>query len=194
MEEQFYIFWPWVVRKLSTRNLTFLSIAVCLLEPGLRLMSFYRSPPLGDVHEATWLIADNLAIGALLAIFARSHRGIKRNAARLAVILAVAGIAMLGALVPYGILHRTNPVGAALQIVPWNLFFAAILLCVLLYGDRVASIRVLNPLRTLGDISYGLYLVHLFIFAQASYPSDSGSPKRLWPAEAGVFPEATISR
>src|SRR5665213_2199007 len=157
VEEQFYVFWPWIVRKLSTRGLALFAFAVCLLEPGLRLISFYGKPPLGDIHEATWLIVDNLAIGALLAIFARSSSGTRRNAGKLSIALAVAAAAMLGALLPYGILHRTNPLGAALQVVPWNLFFAAMLLWSLLCGDRIAAMRVLHPIRMLGDISYGLY-------------------------------------
>ena len=166
VEEQFYIFWPWIVRKLSTRGLTYFSIAVCLLEPLLRWMSFHGKPTLGDVHEATWLIADNLAIGSLLAIFARSESGNRRNASRLAIALSVAAAAMLGALLPFGILHRTTALGAAFQIVPWNLFFAAVLLWSLLYGHRIEAVLILRPFRTLGDISYGLYLVHVFMFAQ----------------------------
>jgi len=188
VEEQFYFVWPWIVRKLSSRNLTYFSLAVCFVEPVLRLMSFYRRPPLGDVHEATWLIADNLAIGALLAIFARSNFGSKRNAGRLAMALSLAAIVMLGALLPFGILHRTNPLGAALQVVPWNLFFGAILLCALLWGERIASIRVLRPLRVLGDISYGLYLVHLFIFAQY----DLAVQRLGWPGVDGNFPRSLL--
>jgi peptidoglycan/LPS O-acetylase OafA/YrhL len=45
-------------------------------------------------------------------------------------------------------------------------FFAAILLWSLLYGHRIETVRWLHPFRTLGDISYGLYLVHVFVFAK----------------------------
>lgn len=166
VEEQFYVFWPWIVRKLSTRGLMIFSFAICFIEPLLRLMSYYRKPLLGDVHEATWLIADNLAMGALLAIFARSRRGNRRNAGKLAWLLAIIAFVTFGALLPWGILHRDTPVGAALQTVPWNLFFTAVLLWALLYGNNLATIRAIGPFRTLGDISYGLYLIHLFIFAQ----------------------------
>lgn len=166
VEEQFYLFWPWIVRKLSTRNLALFSLAVCCIEPLLRLVSFYRILPLGDLHVATWLIADNLALGALLAIFARSCHGNRRHAWRLTIALTVGGLAILAALLPLGVLHRTTPVGAALQTVPWNLFFGAALLLSLLCGNKIAIIGWLRPLRTIGDISYGLYLVHVFVFAQ----------------------------
>src|SRR5205085_7512260 len=66
VEEQFYLFWPPAVRKLSRRWLAGLALAVFLCTPLLRGAMFL----LGHTAEGwyTWLVADGLASGALLAI------------------------------------------------------------------------------------------------------------------------------
>jgi peptidoglycan/LPS O-acetylase OafA/YrhL len=66
---------------------------------------------------------------------------------------------------PFGILTRQRPLGAALQVVPWHFAFTACLALFLLLGTSqyAAAVR-LRPLRFFGEISYGLYLVHLLIF------------------------------
>ena len=73
VEEQFYLLWPTVVAKVSTRTLTVICFGLCLIEPFLRWLTASGHLPLGDVKTATYLIADNLALGALAAIFARSR-------------------------------------------------------------------------------------------------------------------------
>src|SRR5260370_27488468 len=75
VEEQFYLIWPMLVAKVSVRSLTLISLGLCLAEPLLRWLSASGRVPLGDIHNSTYLIADNLAMGALAAIFARSRYG-----------------------------------------------------------------------------------------------------------------------
>jgi peptidoglycan/LPS O-acetylase OafA/YrhL len=72
VEEQFYLLWPAVVSRVSVRVLTFLCLTLCVIEPLLRWLDASGHLPLGDVRTATYLIADNLALGALAAIFVRS--------------------------------------------------------------------------------------------------------------------------
>jgi len=53
----------------------------------------------------------------------------------------------------------------ALQIVPWQVFFVALLGIFLLIGSSERrSIVQVSVLRFFGEISYGLYLIHLLIF------------------------------
>jgi peptidoglycan/LPS O-acetylase OafA/YrhL len=164
VEEQFYLLWPMLVAKVSVRSLTILSFVLCVVCPFLRWLSVSRHLPLGEAHTSTYLIADNLAIGALAVIFARSRYGTLRNGKLLGLALIVGGGVFLTAGVPFGIMHRTNAFGGALQTVPWNLFFTGCLLLFLGLRSRLFSGPFTAPLRFLGYISYGLYIYHLLVF------------------------------
>jgi peptidoglycan/LPS O-acetylase OafA/YrhL len=165
VEEQFYLLWPMLVSKVNIRVFTAIAIAICLLDPGLRwLVGSGRVHWLGDVHESTILIADNLAIGALAAVFARSPQGTLQNGRKWGVVLMLTGLFVLLAGLPFGILHRASVVGAVLQTTPWNLFFTGLLLFLLGLQSPWCSSRSAAPLRFLGYISYGLYLIHLLVF------------------------------
>jgi peptidoglycan/LPS O-acetylase OafA/YrhL len=164
VEEQFYLIWPSIVSKVSVLVLTFISLALCLLEPFLRWLDASGHLPLGDVNQATYLIADNLALGALAAIFARSSYGTLCNGVRLGLGLCMAGLVIFAVGYPFGILHRVNVVGNTLQSVPWNIFFTGMLLLALGLRSPLASSIWAAPLRFFGYISYGLYLVHFLIF------------------------------
>jgi peptidoglycan/LPS O-acetylase OafA/YrhL len=163
VEEQFYSFWPAVVGNVSVRVLTFLSVGLCLVDPLLRWFVASGHPSLGEVHVTTYLIADNLALGALAAIFARSRLGTLRNGVRLGLIAYAVALALLLAGLPFGILHRTNVFGAAFQSIPWNLFFTGTLLLLLGLQSPLFSSVWTSPLRFLGYISYGLYLIHMLV-------------------------------
>jgi peptidoglycan/LPS O-acetylase OafA/YrhL len=164
VEEQFYLFWPTIVGHISIRGLTILSLILCLVEPILRWLTFSYHLPLGEIHSSTLLIADNLALGALAAIFTRSRYGSIKNGLKLGLATMVAGFIILIAGLPFGIVSRTNAFGAAFQTVPWNLFFTGSLLFLLaLQAPFFAGIWT-APLRFLGYISYGLYLYHLIVF------------------------------
>lgn len=165
VEEQFYLLWPMLVAKVNIRVFTAIAIAICLVDPGLRwLVGSGHVHWLGDVHESTVLIADNLAIGALAAVFARSSQGTLRNGRKWGLVAILTGVIVLLAGIPFGILHRTTVVGAVLQTTPWNLFFTGLLLFLLGLQSPWCSSLAAAPLRFLGYISYGLYLIHLLIF------------------------------
>jgi peptidoglycan/LPS O-acetylase OafA/YrhL len=166
VEEQFYLIWPTIVGRVSTRVLLIISTALCLIEPLLRWLTASGHLPLGNVHTLTYLIADNLALGALAAIFARSGYGTLRNGIKLGLVLCMGGLAVLAVGYPFGIMHRTNAFGAAFQIVPWNLIFTGVLLLSLGLRSPLASSIWTAPLRFFGNISYGLYLIHVLIFVR----------------------------
>ena len=164
VEEQFYLLWPAIVRKTSIKSLTLIATGLCLAEPLLRFLSASGRLPIGDGHQATYLIADNLAVGVLAAIFARSRFGTLRNSIRIGLAVSAAGFLILATGIPFGILHRANLFGAALQPVPWNLIFAGALLLMLGLRSQFFAGHWTAPVRFLGYISYGLYLIHLLIY------------------------------
>ncbi|HUK30806.1 MAG TPA: acyltransferase [Candidatus Acidoferrum sp.] len=167
VEEHFYLIWPLLVRNLSRINLERVTIAIIVLSPLVRLVSYRYAAP----HDLNWLFytwnnADGLACGAFLALFIRrtkSDRRMLRLASLVACALA-AGLWVFGW--PFGIMDRLErPLGAALQIVPFQFLFFGVLGAFLLIGTTTWKWLVLwRPLRFLGYISYGLYLTHLLVF------------------------------
>jgi peptidoglycan/LPS O-acetylase OafA/YrhL len=167
VEEQFYLGWPLLVKLLSRRCLAYVAVVSIVFSPVLRYLSVAGIVPLGDPHTMTWLISDNLAAGALLALLLRSHWGEVRVVGRIAWCLLAAGIVLLAVGIPLGSLHRASPLGAALQTVPFEFMFGALLLMSLFIGDRQEVLVWTRPLRFFGYISYGLYLWHPFVFGCA---------------------------
>ncbi len=163
VEEQFYLAWPWLVRRLRLRGLAYVCVAMLVVCPVLRYLSQVGRLPLGDPHTMTWLIGDNLAIGGLIAVFLRSRYATLQNARWLTAGLLGVGGVLLGMGGALHLLSRTTPAGAAFQSEPFNLLFAGLVMVALLCGDGRRVLWWTAPLRFLGYISYGLYLFHLFL-------------------------------
>lgn len=164
VEEQFYLFWPLLVFCVRRTYLTIICVGICIAEPALRYLAVLHGHHVGAVHGSTFLIADSLALGALGAIFFRSRYAVRANALAFAGALALGGAALLLYGLPHGLLHRANPFGAAFQVVPFDMFFAAAMFGSLAFQSPFFSGAITRPFRFLGDISYGLYLYHLIAF------------------------------
>jgi len=167
VEEQFYLAWPAIVLLAGRRTLTGICLAVCLSEPLLRFIASVHGGGLYDglIIHGTPFVADSLGLGALGALHFRS-----RWAGRGSSTLLSSGLALVACVVflvgyPHGLLHRAHPIGAALQVVPFNLFFAAVIFASVGRKPQVLSGNITRPVRALGDISYGLYLYHLIVFS-----------------------------
>jgi peptidoglycan/LPS O-acetylase OafA/YrhL len=163
VEEHYYIFWPAVVRRLTPKNLAICSIALCVLIPVLRAVSFHYGYTTG-LASYTWFVADGLAAGSLLAIVLRTSIS-RRQVVSLCTGLLAGGVMLAIVGRPLGILTRDRVLGAALQHTVIDIVFGGILLLVLLIGTSSRK-RYVNhsALRFLGYLSYGLYLIHLLVF------------------------------
>jgi peptidoglycan/LPS O-acetylase OafA/YrhL len=163
VEEHFYIAWPAVVHKLTSRRLAWLSASIVIGIPMLRAVSFAKGWTAG-LDWYTWFVADGLAMGALLSILLRSS--ISRKEVKVVCGWLLGGSALLALVgAPFGILTRNRILGAALQLSIVHAFFAGVLLLFLLAGSGSGKRFVNNGvLRFLGYISYGLYLDHILVF------------------------------
>ncbi len=171
VEEHFYLVWPTAVRKMSPRWLLILAGSLLILSPLLRfscslLPAKYASIAMGCSYY-TWNCADGLALGAVIALLVRRMKDDRRKLLRLSLFLIVLGLVVAVAGLPFGITTRWNPVGEALQWVPWNLGFGGLLGIFLLAGSGKWKWLVTPRILTFfGAISYGLYLYHL-LFSDA---------------------------
>lgn len=163
VEEHYYILWPTIVHKVTTRGLAIISAAIVVLTPALRATSFALGHRKG-LDWYTWFVADGLAAGSLLAIALRSSIS-RKQVRNLACVLIAAALLLLALGRPFGIMTRARLLGAGLQYTTITTMCAGILLLFLLAGTSAAKSLVnFAPLRFLGYLSYGLYLDHLLVF------------------------------
>jgi peptidoglycan/LPS O-acetylase OafA/YrhL len=164
VEEQFYLVWPYLVRRLRLRALTALCVVGILLSPVLRAISVSNSFRLGSPYTTTWLICDNLFYGSLLAIFLRTAAATEKRVTQLTMLSGGLGAVLLAAGFSFQLLSRDTPFGAAFQPIPFLLIFSSMLLVSLRFGDQPTVYCALAPIRFFGYISYGFYLFHTLGF------------------------------
>jgi peptidoglycan/LPS O-acetylase OafA/YrhL len=187
VEEQFYLVWPLIIRKLSRRNLAILCTALILLSPILRFALLYGPAFVHDIRFKTWAVADFFAAGALLAIAARlPHLRPLLHKAIAPLIFAGALLFALQHLAPQPTRPTFINLDQATYLEPWLLGFTGFLILAFLRPDIAASF-VARPLIFLAKISYGLYLCHPFLFTLIN---------RHWPlheaTSTGLFPQLLL--
>jgi peptidoglycan/LPS O-acetylase OafA/YrhL len=162
VEEHFYLLWPAVVRSLSRERVAIVGAVICILCPCLRAFYSIRGYDTGTGY--TWLVADGLATGAVLAALARGPWGTRVCMWRVTGILFAAGLLMFVVGYPFGI-FRASRTGATLSGTALNLCFAGMIVWALLAGTSRWKTVVNRPvLQFFGEISYGVYLIHLLLF------------------------------
>ncbi len=174
VEEQFYLFWPFLVRRLKLRTLAVICLASIALSPLLRLLAGVY--PLGNPYNATWLISDCLLLGAFIAIFLRSRYSSAKNVRRLTVTLALLSLTIGAVCFHLHLLNRDTMYGKAFEIEPFLFLFGFILMLSLYFGSHPLVVRLTAPLRFYGYISYGLYLVHWACFLLFNEIADRNAP------------------
>ncbi|MBI3231466.1 MAG: acyltransferase [Candidatus Doudnabacteria bacterium] len=164
IEEHFYLLWPFLVKYLSRRNLTILAGAIVILTPALRWWGVTRGMGIdAEVYSYSWFRFDGLAMGALLAIWARSGLATLRNSFWLAGLMLIGSVVIAIAGMPYGIMGKTA-VGVALRYTQVILVFGAFVLTIVtLRGSSVISLLRTRFTDISGKLSYCLYLIHLSV-------------------------------
>jgi peptidoglycan/LPS O-acetylase OafA/YrhL len=164
VEEQFYLTWPFFIRKLSVQHMFRLCVGIIVFAPLLRYGIQFLPSPVADIRYKTWDVIDFFAAGTLLAISVRSPRIRPRLCKGAIVLLSTGGIFAVG-MVWLSPLARGPwiKLARAAELCPYvTLFAGVVLLGFLLPG--MASSSVGRFFSFLGDISYGLYLCHQFLF------------------------------
>lgn len=143
VEEHFYLLWPAAVRVLSRQRVLLVSLGICLFCPCLRAFCFIRGYESGAGY--TWLVADGLASGAVLAALARGPWGTRAGMWRVTKVVLFVSLIVFGAGYPLGIFRSRKLLGSTLRPTALNLFFAAIILSALLVGTSRWKTLVNRP-------------------------------------------------
>ncbi|MGB8012918.1 MAG: acyltransferase [Terriglobales bacterium] len=168
VEEHFYLLWPAAIRVLSRYQVVVAGAVICVVCPCLR--AFYSIAGYNADARYTWLVADGLAAGAVLAALARGPWGTRAGMGRVTAILFATSLLMFGIGYPFGIFQGSRFLGITLRETALNLFFAGTVASALLLGTSRWRAIVNRPvLQFFGEISYGVYLIHMLVFDFEDY-------------------------
>src|SRR2546427_519661 len=163
VEEHFYLLWPAVVRFVSRRGIAVTGTVISALCLGLRMLTYVLGGRAGIGY--TWLVADGLAMGAVLAALIRGPLGTRHGIRQIIWCSFAISFVLLAAGAPFGIFWGRTFLGVTVRPTAINLFFTAIIATALRVGTSPwKAIVNPRPLRFLGDISYCIYLVHMLMF------------------------------
>jgi len=160
LEEQFYLVWPWVVRRASTRQIAQLAVGLMVMAALVRLAMGLLHPYEDWVSKNSFTRIDGIAVGALLATALHGRVPAWPAAAR-GLLLATSIAVLLWIAYAFGLF--TLPVARVPLMLGWPLAALAcggVLVSVLGCKGRLTAPLRSGPLVYLGRISFGLYVYH----------------------------------
>ena len=168
IEEQFYLAWPWILRRWADR---LVAVACIMLVIAFATRGWFVLH--GAVHPQIWCNTlarlDPIACGALLAVHTQRHPPSLPAGVR--VVLLAVGCLMLTALGRFGDFTGNR----AMATFPVGTLACMALLVATLGVTLPASNRFVRAVTYLGRISYGLYVFHL-MFIEAFGVTDAHEP------------------
>ncbi len=163
VEEQFYLLAPPLIRFLSHRRLIAVLAATVCVAPFIRLYVFYHVAP--GTFAAAYLLpcrADTLACGILLAAAWREPWFLTFLQTHRRALQFVLGVLVLGVLLAlHSLIGPLTLLRATLGYSWFAFLYSALLVLVLSNtGGWLAAATRLHPLRSLGLVSYCVYIIH----------------------------------
>lgn len=163
VEEQFYLFWPFVILFSPRRILPYAAIVTVLVAPLSRWILFNQG---NEVAVGILMPSnlDTLGLGALLALMGKGYFKCPLVNHRFIVgIGAVGGIVALGLQISL-IEGRAGPIGEIFLTSFLGLFFFWLIYQASHgFGGIVGSMLGADSVAYLGKISYGIYVYHNFV-------------------------------
>lgn len=161
IEEQFYLFWPFIILYFDRKNI--LRVCVSLIALGLLVRNLNPAVPFSYVF--TFSRFDALAMGSIGAVLIRYHKEVLD---RIIFPLLVFSAASVTFIILYS--HNTgfgNPYFVRIGYTLFALFFACIIIGsfdVSRAGTYMKEVFNFTPFKFLGKYSYGLYVYHWLLY------------------------------
>ncbi len=164
VEEQFYLFWPLILlaalRWIRDRRIILIGIVVFAVASAIEMALLYS--PVADptrVYDGTDTRAFALLIGAALAFVwprDRTFFSIGEGARR--ILEGVGALSVVGIFALYGLTREFDPFIYQGGMVLLSVFTALLIAICVHPGPRISSWLGVEPLRWVGERSYGMYL------------------------------------
>jgi peptidoglycan/LPS O-acetylase OafA/YrhL len=169
IEEQFYLFWPVILRWVTEARTAALCVAILVAAPILRAIAIANELNALAVYVLAPFRLDGLALGALIAVLIRREGGLRLLDAASRVLLP--STLLIFSAFAWWWQWPSSPLGSAIMYDPMMQIYGYSVL-MMIYGcflmrtlaapQRSAWARIfaLSPLRILGKYSYAIYLFH----------------------------------
>lgn len=169
IEEQFYLLLPLLIRFVPGKRLTWVLLAGVALAPLLRyaLLYFERREALAAGYVMMPCRADALLLGVLGAYAVRVPRICEFLSKHRTKVYVVFGVLLVGVV---GIAYY-SPHFISIGVTRWGrtwfaLFYFVLLMIAVVYKDSLLAALMRSPaLRSLGFMSYSMYLVHQIVLS-----------------------------
>jgi peptidoglycan/LPS O-acetylase OafA/YrhL len=163
VEEQFYMVWPWAVFFTPRRLIPYLVCGLLLTGSVLLLLAGYLPLTPTGLYCLPFMSLIPLATGALIAVLSDESFGLQKYLSGLKKAGFLVGIPMLVGVLAVHLVEQDIPVGLLFDIAISSI--GAWLIISASDGARGLPERLLawEPLRFIGAISYGIYILHILI-------------------------------
>lgn len=157
IEEQFYLFWPLVVRATGRKGVLILGLPLLAMPVALRCAG------LGPYLLLTR--CDGLVLGALLAAILVDRGHVERHRPAFGIVLALVALAASAPMASLAAGSSWERLAAGVWLGRIAVIYACVIGLIVVYAGHPA----LRPLRArwlgeIGKLSYGLYLYHTPVF------------------------------
>ena len=158
VEEQFYLIWPSIVRRLSLYGVLWLGIAIIIGVAALRCVLAFRGVGGTALYVLMPTRADLLAWGIVLAVVVRIRNGVALIRRFLLSALVAAALVLIAVVLR----ERSAMFSSRAMVVAGYPAIAMLAACfVAIAITREPAALRWSWLTTLGKVSYGLYLWHM---------------------------------
>jgi len=162
VEEQFYLFWPFLVAITPGKRFRALCFSLIGTAIASRLALVGIGVPHAAIHTLLFTRMDSLALGALLASLAREPEGLARIRPLAAKLLAPSAMVVVGLGLVFHSVSRHGMVMLTAGFTLLAIFFGSLLVLVVTAGKQSATAWFFEspPMRFFGKYSYAIYLYH----------------------------------
>ena len=169
VEEQFYLVWPIVILLVSETLLLRVALAAIVLTPLLRVLCTPLFPTHFYIYMLTPFRADLLCAGAVLALLWKDRtprfEHLCRTRAWIGCVAGFGGLALLQAWPVFRLFSNTrsaNGLDYTLSLVG----SVSLLAWTLADTSWLRKLLSTRPMRYIGEISYTMYLIHLYVLVK----------------------------